>query len=107
MKTICMALLVFGLIVGGASRASAQTAPAADKGQPIFDIKADTVEDMKDLKKKFADLAAAIPADKFNWRPAEGVRSVGEVFLHVAQANYGFSKYVGATPPITFETKDY
>jgi uncharacterized damage-inducible protein DinB len=101
-----MAILVFGLIAGGASRASAQAA-AADKGQPIFDIKADTALDVKDLQKKLTGLAAAIPADKFNWRPAEGVRSVGEVYLHIAQANYGFSKYLGATPPITFETKAY
>jgi uncharacterized damage-inducible protein DinB len=105
MKTIGMAILVLGLIAGGASRASAQTAAVSDKA--IFDIKADTALDAKGLKKKFADLAGAVPAEKYNWRPAEGVRSIGEVYLHVAQANYGFSKFLGATPPITFETKGY
>jgi len=25
-----------------------------------------------------------MPAEKFTWRPGEGVRSVSEVFLHVA-----------------------
>jgi len=37
---------------------------------------------------RIIDLAKAIPADKYTWRPAEGVRSVSEVIMHVAGANY-------------------
>src|SRR5438874_2258565 len=33
-------------------------------------------------------LAEATPAEKFTWRPAPGVRSVSEVYMHVAMANY-------------------
>src|SRR5581483_11905331 len=33
-------------------------------------------------------LANATPADKFGWRPAPGVRSVAEVYMHVAVGNY-------------------
>lgn len=40
-------------------------------------------------------LAEAIPADKYSWRPAPGVRSVSEVFLHVVLANYGLLKQSG------------
>ncbi|MCI0706590.1 MAG: DinB family protein [Ignavibacteriae bacterium] len=40
------------------------------------------------IEKKFVDLADAIPQDKYNWRPAEGIRSVAESFLHVAVGNY-------------------
>lgn len=29
-------------------------------------------------------LAEAIPADKYSWRPAPGVRSVSEVYMHCA-----------------------
>jgi uncharacterized damage-inducible protein DinB len=47
---------------------------------------------------KYIQLAEAIPADKFTWRPADGVRSVSEVLLHVSQANYGFSTRLGAAP---------
>jgi hypothetical protein len=32
-------------------------------------------------------LADATPAEKFSWRPAPGVRSVSEVYMHVVQAN--------------------
>jgi uncharacterized damage-inducible protein DinB len=45
-------------------------------------------------------LLDAIPQNKFNWRPAPGVRSVGEVFLHIAFANYGMIKMAtGKEPP--------
>lgn len=52
-----------------------------------------------DATKKLVDLAAAIPEEKFAWRPAEGVRSVGEVVQHSAAAVYFLSILMGATPP--------
>jgi uncharacterized damage-inducible protein DinB len=33
-------------------------------------------------------LANAMPADKYGWRPAPGVRSVSEVYVHIATANF-------------------
>ncbi len=44
-------------------------------------------------------LANAMPAEKYGWRPGEGVRSVGEVFNHVASANYFFPTLWGGTVP--------
>lgn len=44
------------------------------------------------------ELAKAIPAEKYSWRPAEGVRSIGEVVMHVAGGNYyllGMAGYKG------------
>jgi hypothetical protein len=32
-------------------------------------------------------LAEAIPAGKYAWRPAPGVRSTNEVFMHIAISN--------------------
>jgi uncharacterized damage-inducible protein DinB len=32
-------------------------------------------------------LAEAIPAEKYSWRPAQGVRSVSEVLVHIATTN--------------------
>jgi uncharacterized damage-inducible protein DinB len=48
---------------------------------------------------KLMALAKAMPADKYGWRPGEGVRSVGEVFNHVASANYFFPTLWGGTVP--------
>lgn len=33
-------------------------------------------------------LAEAMPADKYDWRPSEGVMSVEEVYTHIARYNY-------------------
>ncbi|HEV7218858.1 MAG TPA: DinB family protein [Terriglobales bacterium] len=48
---------------------------------------------------KFQRLAEAIPAEKYTWRPAPGVRSIAEVFLHVSAANFNLYKLVGTPPP--------
>lgn len=40
-------------------------------------------------------LAEATPAEKFTWRPAPGVRSVSEVYMHIAIANYFFLSKTG------------
>ncbi len=34
------------------------------------------------------DLAKAMPAEKYSWRPEEGVMSVEEVYTHIARYNY-------------------
>ena len=48
---------------------------------------------------KLVSLAEEIPADKYSWRPAEGVRSVKEAVLHVAGANYFFASLLGTDIP--------
>jgi uncharacterized damage-inducible protein DinB len=37
---------------------------------------------------RVVDLANAMPQSAYEWRPEEGVRSVSEVYLHVAFSNY-------------------
>lgn len=43
-------------------------------------------------------LAEAIPADKYTWRPAPGVRSVSEVLLHIAGSNFNLPRTLGLVP---------
>lgn len=44
-------------------------------------------------------LAEAIPAEKYSWRPAPGVRSVSEVFMHIALANFYLLSVTGPKMP--------
>jgi uncharacterized damage-inducible protein DinB len=55
--------------------------------------------DLGRLEKKLVSLAEAIPAEKYGWRPAEGVRSVSETFMHVAAANHQILKALGHQVP--------
>jgi uncharacterized damage-inducible protein DinB len=50
-------------------------------------------------QEKLIALAEAMPADKYGWRPGEGVRSVGEVYMHVASANFWLPTFWGAKVP--------
>src|SRR6185437_17079899 len=51
-------------------------------------------------------LAEAIPADKYSWRPAPGVRSVSEVFMHIALANFELLSFTGPKPPADLTSND-
>jgi uncharacterized damage-inducible protein DinB len=44
-------------------------------------------------------LAEATPEGKFGWRPASGVRSVSEVYMHIALANYWLLSITGVKEP--------
>jgi uncharacterized damage-inducible protein DinB len=50
-------------------------------------------------REKLIALANAMPAEKFGWRPGEGVRTTGEVFNHVAAANFFLPTFWGAKVP--------
>lgn len=90
MKAI--ALLVAGLVSLG-STAAAQGA-AAPKG-----VRADLLAQLDDAASKLEQLAGAIPEDKLSWRPAAGVRSVGEVIMHVTGGNYFLPTFAGVKAP--------
>jgi len=59
--------------------------PRQNSVAPSSGMRAEFLADLQTQEQKFVSLAQAIPADKYTWRPAEGVRSVSEVFLHVGQ----------------------
>jgi uncharacterized damage-inducible protein DinB len=44
-------------------------------------------------------LAEATPADKFAWRPAPGVRSTSEVYMHIVTANFWLLSVTGPKMP--------
>ena len=58
--------------------------------------KSEAVAEIDDVGKKLIDLAEAMPAEKYSWRPAPGVRSVGEVYMHVVAANSVLPSFLGA-----------
>jgi len=51
------------------------------------------------VSRQLITLAEAIPADKFSWRPAPGVRSVSEVCMHIALTNYYLLSVTGPKMP--------
>ena len=48
---------------------------------------------------QIASLAQEFSEDQYDWRPAEGIRSVREVILHLASANYYIASGMGIAIP--------
>jgi uncharacterized damage-inducible protein DinB len=88
------------------SAASSSAMSPADKTAPTYDMKAQAALDLQQLQERFVSLAQAIPADKYSWRPSEGVRSISEMFLHVSGANYGIPTMVTGVAPAAGYQKD-
>jgi uncharacterized damage-inducible protein DinB len=100
-------MLVAAALCGLVSAAAGQAAPASTAAAPSSGYRAEFLNEMKYFEGRFTQLAEAIPAEKFTWRPAAGVRSVAEVFLHVAGANQGLPNFAGFQPPAGFKMQGY
>ena len=59
------------------------------------------VADLDSMQAQVVALANALPADKYSCRPAPGVRSVGDVFQHIASEYYLYTPMAYGLPPST------
>jgi uncharacterized damage-inducible protein DinB len=62
-------------------------------------LMADLLRDVSEVQEKLVGLANAMPEANYGWRPGQGVRSVGEVFQHIAADNYLLPAMLGTAPP--------
>ena len=53
----------------------------------------------KHVSQQLIALAEATPAEKYSWRPAPGVRSTSEVYMHLAIANFYLLSVTGPKMP--------
>ena len=53
----------------------------------------------KHVSSQLIALAEATPAEKFAWRPAAGVRSTSEVYMHIAIGNFWLLSNAGVKLP--------
>ena len=77
---------------------------------PSAGLRAELIQDIEGLERKYVALAEAMTQEQYGWRPAEGVRSVSEVFTHVAGANFMIPSMVGVQAehaPAKFQGRDF
>jgi len=53
----------------------------------------------KHVSQQLIALAEATPTEKFSWRPAAGVRSTSEVYMHIVMANFYLLSVTGPKMP--------
>ena len=105
MKKASWALSVF--VLTAALHLHAQVNPYKEGTPGVTGYRSEVLAEVMIQEDKFVRLAEAIPADKYTWRPSADVRSISEVFLHVAAANYNLYKMVGTPPPANLNLKDF
>jgi len=78
------------LLLLAAARAAAQEAKT---------LKTEFLANFDDASKKIVSLAEAVPAEKYSWKPQDGVRSIAQVYVHLIGANYAIPTALGAKMP--------
>jgi uncharacterized damage-inducible protein DinB len=87
----------------GPDKQAGQAAPTA--AAPTSGARAEFLSVVAFYEQRYTRLAQAVPAEKYTWQPAEGVRSIGEVYNHIVAANYGIARVLGTPPPAGFDPK--
>ena len=105
-KPIVAIAIVIAVPISAAVRSHPQREirQTASPSVPKNGVRAELLHDLDDMQKKILSLATAVPADKYSWRPARGVRSVSEVYMHMAGGNYTLVSFVGDKPMLDTRT---
>lgn len=74
---------------------AAWAAPA----QTVVGFRDEYLEELRGASKELTMLAEAMPAEKYGWRPGPGVRSVSEVYVHVAAGDFMLLAMAGKPLP--------
>ncbi|MCS6807030.1 MAG: DinB family protein [Acidobacteriota bacterium] len=111
MRDFCQLIFAFTLLLVGSvaiGLAQDKTAPATQpmpekkvvpEPSQVGGFRAEYLRQIDDVQAKVVKLADAVSADKYTWRPAEGVRSISEVYMHLAAANFFILRALGIAPP--------
>ncbi|HKW98933.1 MAG TPA: DinB family protein [Bryobacteraceae bacterium] len=71
----------------------------AQAPQSAASFRHDYLINFSDVETKVLSLAKAIPQEKYSWRPGSGVRSVSEVYVHIANGNRLLLSVMNGMPP--------
>lgn len=97
MKALRIALLALSL--PAVAFAKVQNTPQPAAAAPLTGFRAEFIANLDEVQDKLFELAEATPAEKYGWRPAPGVRSISEVYMHIAGGNYFLATFIGVEPP--------
>jgi hypothetical protein len=80
----------------GGARDSEERASQGSSEDPII---AELLTDLSVVEEKIIALADGFTQEQYDWRPGEGVRSAGEVLMHVAAINVALPLFAGHEAP--------
>ena len=97
---ICtLALMACAPAETGEAEAEGDMEAAGEAAVSTSTLQSEMLADLADVRGKYVQLAEAMPESDYGWRPAEGVRSVSEVYMHIVSANFGIVMGALQAPP--------
>lgn len=103
MRQLAALLGLLWLAAYPSARAQEKAAPPVP---PTAGARLEFLDEVSYYQQRYLRLADVMPAEKYSWRPpSEGVRTVGEVYMHIVAANYSYAKMLGTPPPAGIDVK--
>src|SRR5687768_15556973 len=101
MRAMKRTLAVALVLVASVAEARTQNVPRAitPAPAPMKGFRADFFARLDEVEGKLLQLAEATPAEKYGWRTGPEVRSISEVYMHVAGGNYFLATFLGVKAP--------
>lgn len=96
MRRLLWAIVAIGLSALPGARVVQAQAKAVD---PLEGLWQGFDGELGHVERQLIALAEATPENKFTWRPAPGVRSTSEVYMHIATANFYLLSVTGPKYP--------
>ena len=95
--------VLLAITVASNARAQLQQGEQALDVKSASHLRAEYLADLDTLHDKFVQLAKAIPAEKYGWRPSGEVRTVAQVLMHVATEYYYYTpRSIGGQGPADY-----
>jgi hypothetical protein len=90
---LLLALLIMPVVAEARMQNVPQPAPK------LNGFKGEFIANLDEVQEKILELAESTPADAYAWRPAPDVRSISEVYMHIAGGNYFLATFLGVDAP--------
>jgi uncharacterized damage-inducible protein DinB len=100
LQTLCLLALVVPTLAFG--RVQTQQ-PATKPASLPAGFRGECIANMNEVEEKLMELAESTPAEKYSWRPGTGVRSISEVYMHIAGSNYLLLTFIGVKAPANLD----
>ena len=96
-------IAAFAILFAARAQAQQQQGAAALDVKSATHLRAEYLADLDTLHDKITQLAKAIPADKYGWRPSPDVRTIAQVLMHVASEFYYYTpRSIGGQGPADY-----
>jgi uncharacterized damage-inducible protein DinB len=96
MRKVIFAVMLIGFAGLAASPQAKSQSKAVD---PLDGLWQGYDGELRHVSNQLIALAEATPDEKFSWRPAPGVRSTSEVYMHIVMANFYLLSVTGPKMP--------